>query len=398
MKARAIFCLALVPFAVTPLASATEIATGKMLGEGFEARCFYVRASASAPWEKTYSGATFRAEAAGRLMNLRIAQGLFDDEWLTEVEFHPDTNLGRLIAALDTYRDHGVLAINVSLQGGNPGYGREVEYIRRQNGAKYGRGKGLLVSAFTSDGSLKPAWMNRLLHLHRALDERGMILSLMYFYQGQDEVLANPEAIRRAVVNATDWLIDNNCRNLIIEIANEHDIKGWDHERYVHENMGDLIELARSRFTEKQARFRLPIGSSTGGGMKVFASARDHADLVMIHGNGHTPEEKGQRVEELFKDPEMPGPIYMNEDDNGRDSTSVNLAAEIGSIEAVWRSGGSWGYMPWRQVQMFPFRHYLPGNGHKPADDLPLDQRDQAYFGAVLEHIRGLVFKGDREK
>ncbi|HXK60245.1 MAG TPA: hypothetical protein PLP42_10170 [Acidobacteriota bacterium] len=395
MKVRSVIALALLAVIACATAQAVEIATGKMLGEGFDPRSFYVRPSSSAPWEKTYSGADFRKEAAGRLMNLRIAQALFDDEWLTEAEFDPDANVERVIAALDTYREHGVLAISVSLQGGNPGYGREVEYIRRQNGAKYGPGKGLLVGAFRPDGSLKPAWMTRLRRLQRALDERGMILNLMYFYQGQDEVLENPEAIRRAVVNVTDWLIDNDCRNVIIEIANEHDVRGWDHDNYMHENMGDLIELARSRFAAKQAPFRLPIGASTAGLMKVYPSTRDHADLVIIHGNNRSPEQKRKRVKELYDDPQMPGPIYMNEDDNGRDSTLANLAAEIESADVVWRNGGSWGYMPWRQVQMFPFRYYLPASGLKPADDLPLDQRDQAYFRAVLEHIRKLVKKGE---
>ncbi len=364
-----------------------------MLGAGYDARSFYVRSSPADAWTKTYTGANFRPEAAGRLMNLRLAQALFHDEWLTEEAFGPEANTDRVIAALDTYREHGVLAINASLQGGNPGYGREVARLARRNGAKFGPGKGLLVSAFLPDGSLKPAWMTRLLRLQRALDRRGMILGLMYFYQGQDEVLADVAAIRRAVVNATDWLIENNCRNVIIEIANEHDINGWDHARYIHENMGALIELARSRFADKHAPFRLPIGSSTGGGMKVFDATRGHADLVMIHGNGRHSQEKRSAVERLYKDPSMPGPIYMNEDDNGRDSTEENFFREIASAEMVWRSGGSWGYMPWRQAQMFPFRFYLPAAGSELRDDMPLDARDQAYFRAVLEYVRGLVFQ-----
>ncbi len=373
--------------------AAAEIATGKMLGPGYDARSFYVRATASDPWRKTYTGPRFRPEAAGRLMNLRLAQALFDDEWLTEAAFDPEANTDRVIAALDTYKQHGVLAINVSLQGGNAGYGREAAAIRRQNGAKYGPGKGLLVSAFVPDGSLKPAWMQRLLKLQRALDRRGMALGLMYFYQGQDEVLQDVEAIRRATVNATDWLIDHDCRNVIIDLANEHDINGWDHDRYIAAHIGELIELARSRFAAKRAAFRLPIGSSTGGSMKVFDGARDHADLTIVHGNGRHSQEKLRRVEALCQDPRMPGPIYMNEDDNGRDSTEENFLREVASADAVFRSGGSWGYMPWRQAQMFPFAYYLPRAGGEVRNELPVGERDQAYFRAVLEHIRGLVYR-----
>jgi hypothetical protein len=214
-------------------AGAIEVATGKMLGQGFEARAFYVRGKSGQPWRKTYSGSRFRPEAAGRLMNLRIAQALFDDEWLTELPFYPENNTDRLIEALEVYRAHGILALNASLQGGNPGYTREFPAIRRDRAYKFGPGHGSHISAFRPDGSIKPEWLDRLRRLQQALDRRGMVLSLMYFYQGQDEVLEDVPTIRRAVINATDWLIDNNARNVIVEIANEHDIKGWDHNRWI---------------------------------------------------------------------------------------------------------------------------------------------------------------------
>jgi hypothetical protein len=368
---------------------AAEIATGKMLGKGYETRSFYVREGALVPWRTTYSGSQCRPEAAGRLMNFRLAQALFDDEWLTEFSFNPDANTDRVIAALDTYREHGVLAINVSLQGGNPGYGKAVPEIKRERTARLGRGKGSLISAFLPDGSLKPAWTGRLLRLQRALDERGMVLVLMYFYEGQNGVLLDSDAVRRAVINATDWLVRHNCRNVIIEIANEYDLEDWDYDSWIPNHIGELIELARSRFSPD---FRLPIGASTSG-MAVPNPIRDHADLTMIHGNTRAPEEKRKRVAELFADSNVPGPIFMDEDDNGKDTTVANFAKEIASLEALWRNGGSWGCMPWRQVQMFPFRFYLPKGGPKLDDDLPLEQRDQAYFRAVLEHTRTLVFR-----
>jgi hypothetical protein len=390
---RYLLCSVFIPLLFADPAAALEIATGKMLGPGYDQRSFYVRERAGGPWRKTYAGPEFQPGAAGRLMNLRITQGLFDDEWLTEFPFDPEKNTGRLIEALDTYKQHGILAINVSLQGGNPGYNREVAEIKRERHYKLGPGKGAYISAFLPDGSLKPSWMSRLLRLVRELDRRGMVLDLMYFYLGQDEVLENPEAVERAVRNATDWLIDHNCRNVIIEVANEHDINGWDHNRYIHENVGDLIELIRGRFRAKKAGFRLPISASTGGSMRVFDGVSDHADLVIIHGNGRTPEQKQKRVAELVADPSMPGPIYMDEDDNGRDTTPENLAKELASCDAVFLQGGSWGYMPWRQVQMFPFRYYMPGTDSRVTADMPVSERDPAYFRAVLEHVRKLVMR-----
>jgi hypothetical protein len=372
-------------------AGAVEIATGKMLGAGHDARSFYLR-DAGGAWRKTYTGKAYRPEAAGRLMNLRVAQGLFHDEWMTEVPFDPEKHTARLIAALDTYKEHGVLAIGVSLQGGNPAY-ELFDPIERDRPYKLGPGKGALISAFRPDGSLKNAWMARLLRLVRELDRRGMVLNLLYFYQHQDEVLENPAAIERGARNVTDWLIENNCRNVIVEIANEHDVASYDHDRFIHREMGRLIELVRGRFRERKAAFTVPVSASTGGRMQVYEAVRDHGDLVAIHGNNRTPEEKRKRVAELAGDPAMPGPIYMNEDNNGRDTTPENLALELASCDAVFDSGGSWGYMPWRQLQIFPFRHFQPGPSPRVAADMPVDQRDAAYFHAVLDHIQKKVMR-----
>ena len=54
------------------------------------------------------------------------------------------------------------------------------------------------LNAFRPDGSLKPEWLGRLERLLAAADKRGMIVNLMYFYQGQDELFESTEAIHRA--------------------------------------------------------------------------------------------------------------------------------------------------------------------------------------------------------
>lgn len=365
-----------------PPAAAVEIATGKMLGPKFDQRSFYLRETGG-KWRKTYTGKQYRPEAAGRLMNLRIAQALFHDEWLTEFPFDVDKNTDAVIAALDTYKKHGVLAVNISLQCGNPGYNREFAAIKRSTAAKAGAGQGMLCGAFLPDGSMKKPWQERLLRFIRAADQRGMIVDLMYFYQSQDEVLKDRAAIHSAVRNATDFLIDNDLRNVIIEIANEADVRGWDHELYIERDMGALIEIARSRFKEKKAPFMLPISSSSGPSMKLFDSTIVHADLTVIHGNNLTPEVKGAGTRKHFLDKLAPGPILMNEDDNGRATSAENLKKELASCDAVWDAGGSWGYMPWRQTQMFPFRYYDPSG----------DSQDEKYFRAVLEHVRAKVLK-----
>jgi len=378
-------------------AAGVEIATGLMLGQGYDARSFYLR-QGNGGWRKTYTGAGFQPEAAGRLMNLRVAQAVMHDEWLTEESFDPEKNTDRVIAALDDYKQHGILAISVSLQGANAAYERTAN-IKRARAYKLGPGKGMSMSAFAPDGSLKPRWMERTLKLARELDRRGMILNLIYFYAYQDEVLSGPAAIDRATAIVTDWLIANNVRNCIIEIANEYNGGDFDYERYVERAMGHLIQIAKSRFEEKKATFRLPVSASSNGQvkpgeepMKVADSIRDYGDLVLTHGNHLSPEIKLKRVKTLFDNAGVPGPIVINEDDIGRETTLEHLKLELGSCDAIWKSGGSWGYMPWVQFQIWPFVDYRPGANPDVKDDMALKDRNRAYFKAVLEHIRKKIY------
>ncbi|MDZ4798453.1 MAG: hypothetical protein SGI92_09850 [Bryobacteraceae bacterium] len=390
--------LTLLLLAVAGTASATEIATGKMLGKGYDARAFYTRSAGK--WVKTYTGPQYKPEAAGRLMNLRIGQAVVHDEWLTEASFDPEAHTTRVIAALDAYKQHGILAINVSLQGANPEYQLSNGVVKRDRHYKLGPGKGMHTSAFRPDGSLKPEWMSRTLRLARELDRRGMILNLIYFYGYQDEIFPDTTSIDKAAVNATDSLIDNKLRNVIIEIANESDGAAYDHDKYIHLQMGKLIQLIRSRFTARKAGYTLPISASTLGGnnMRVYEGVQQYADYTAIHGNHLSPEAKAKRLAELAADPSVPGPIYMNEDNNGRDNngrdtTLANLKLELAACDAVFNAGGSWGYMPWRQLQIFPFRHIAPAASATVRDDMPVDQRDPAYFKAVLDHIASRVLK-----
>ncbi len=368
---------------------AVEISTGFLLGPKYDPRSFYTRRDAAGTWRKTYSGPEFKRAAQGKLMNLRLAQALFHDEWLTERPFDPDKNTDAVIAALDFYRSHGVLMINVSLQGGNPGYEAKVNGIARQNGFRYGPGKGLHVSAFRPDGSLKPEWLSRLDRLLRAANQRDMFVNLMYFYQGQDEIFESTEAIHAAARNATDWLIEKNHRNVLIDVANEYDLRGdrWDFGGYIPQNIIRLIEEIRDRFQAKRAGFVLPVSASSDGRMNYPESLANVVDFVLIHGNGRTPEQKRARMAELRN---LPRPILMNEDDNGRATTRANLAKEIASCTALFEGGAGWGYMPWVQAQRFPFR-FLPSPSAELRDDMPEPERDLAYFHAVLDHIARLV-------
>lgn len=372
--------LLLVACIAGPFSQAIEIATGGMLGPDYDPRSFYVR-DAGQPWRKTCTGPGFRPEAAGRLMNLRIGQAIVHDEWLTEENFDPEANTNRVIAALDAWKRHGILAISTSLQGANPAY-ELTKNIRRERAYALGPGKGMLMSAFRPDGSLKPEWMGRALKLARALDQRGMALHLILYYQHQDEVLRDPAALRQGALNVADWVIDHKLRNVILELANEIDASTYDHDGYLAKNLGSMIELIRGRFTERKAGFRPPLSTSTQGGpgMIVPPAVLQHADLILLHGNHRPPAEKGQRTADLLRESRLP--VVFSEDNNGRETDAATLEKELGSLDAIFRAGGSWGYMPWRAAQVFPFRIYDPTRAAG---------QDAAYFRRVLEAIQRQV-------
>jgi hypothetical protein len=382
-----IFVLALLP----SFLGATEITTGFLLGPKYDYRAFYIRSHPGEAWQKTYSSAEYRPQARGKLMNLRLVQGLYHDEWLTAKPFDPDANTNALIAALDFYKRHGVLMINVSLQGGQAGYDHQIYGLGRQNGYRYGPQKGTHVSAFRPDGSLKPEWLGRLERLLTAADKRGMIVNLMYFYQGQDELFESTEAIHRAAREITDWLIAKKFRNVIIDIANEWDLRGdrWDFAAYIPDNILQLINETRDRFQKLHADYALPIGVSSDGRMNYAESFLDSVDVVLLHGNGRTPQQKLQRTADLKN---WPRPILMTEDDNGRESIRAHLTAELASCEAFFNQAAGWGYMPWVQAQRFPFR-YLPPEPSAVRDDLPEADRDMVYFHAVLDQIARLTMR-----
>ncbi len=360
-----------------------------MLGRHYDPRAFYVRNAPGESWQKTYSGPAFRHEAQGKLMNLRLANALFLDEWLKERPFDPEFNTDSVIRALDFYRSHGILMINVSLQGAQPGYDKAVNGIDRENAYRLGPERGMYVSAFRPDGSLKADWLHRLERLLRATAERGMFVNLMYFYHGQDAQFRSTAAIHQAAINITAWLVANNFRNIVVDVANEYDLPGpqWDFKGYIPQNIIPLIDDVRERF--RHAGYDLPIGVSSDGRMRYPQSLEGQVDLLLLHGDGRDAGEKARRVAELKT---IDRPVLMTEDDNGRATTREHLAGDLASCDIFFHGAAGWGYLPWIQAQRFPFR-YLPGVSATLRDDMPESERDMAYFHAVLDHIASLTLR-----
>jgi hypothetical protein len=263
-----------------------------------------------------------------------------------------------------------------------------------------------VASAFNSDGTLRTAWMNRAARAIEAADARGQTVILSYFYQQQDQVLANDNAVRAAVRNATDWIISRGYRNVIIEIANEHNHNGFDHAiirtntkdgSYAGE-IAELVQIAQQRFDAQN--YRLPVSASTSGKIifKRNSNLQKVADLALTHGNSckdWDADGDGSMdcdTSALLRDRvnENSYPVVMNEDHNVVGGPgSGDLAEEIEASSEAFQAGASWGYMYQNYNQAYPgsgccFEWALGASPNNPTTEANL-------FHAVLDHIQGTI-------
>ncbi len=279
----------------------------------------------------TYEGVTWEGHPLdGLLMNSRMIQAIFDDEnpdtrptWRypdTGV-WDPDRNTDEFCKALPSYRQHGLLAVTVGMQGGGAVFTEEV-YPHYRN------------SAFTPTGALKPAYARRLARVLEAADAAGMVVIVNYFYWRQATRFQGDAAVMRATQEATHWLLATGYRNILLDLMNEaHDwpdvppilTPGRAHR---------LIEIAQEISVRGR---RLPTAVSTTGGQALPTPRWQAAeDLHLPHGNGLVPEElraKLRRLKATEAYQRNPKPIVVNED-----------SVFVGNMEATVREGCSWGF------------------------------------------------------
>lgn len=282
----------------------------------------------------TYAGRSWRGmRVEGLLMNARMVQATFDDRnpqtrsrWAyPDGPWDADRNTNEFIAMLPRYRAHGLLAVTINLQGGSPeGYSREQPWEN---------------SAFNPDGTLRPDYAARVERVLRAADAEGMVVILGLFYFGQDERLTDEAAVLRAVEQTVDWLVASGFGNVIVEVANEIDVRKYEHEIIRPPRCHELISLVRSR-----SGGRLLVGTSFGGGTIPPANIVEVSDLLLIHGNGVAEPDGIRAMVRACR--EVPGyrgqPIVFNEDDHFRfDEPDNNMIAAVGEY-------ASWGYFDFR--------------------------------------------------
>jgi hypothetical protein len=281
----------------------------------------------------TYPGRSYKGmKIEGLLMNVRAVQATFDDlNPITRAKWaYPDTgkwdaerNTREFIAALSEWRRHGVLAFTVNLQGGSPeGYSREQPWEN---------------SAIDPEGNLRPAYMERFSRILERADQIGMVAIVGYFYFGQDQRVKDEAAVRRAVANVTNWLLDTGRQNVLVEIDNECDSRAYDHEILKPPRVHELIEYAKSL---KRGGRRLLVGTSYGGGTPAEASVVKASDFLLLHGNG--PDDPA-RIRKMIRASRStsawrPMPVLINEDDHFRFNDPDN------HLNGALSEYVSWGY------------------------------------------------------
>jgi hypothetical protein len=327
----------------------------------------------------TYEGRTWKGhKIEGLLFNSRMVQGIFDDLNPDTVErwaypdtkkWDPDRNTREFIAAMPEWRDHGLLAFTLNLQGGSPeGYSKNQPWHN---------------SAFMADGSLRAEYLRRLERILDKADELGMAVILGLFYFGQDERLKDEDSIKHGVDNAVDWVLQRGYRHVLIEINNECNVSSYDHDILKPRRVHELIERVKQRSHKGQ---RLLVSTSYGGGGIPSEKVVRAADFLLLHGNGqHKPAQITAMVKKTRSVPGYrPMPILFNEDDHfDFDQPRYNLLAAI-------EEHASWGYFDYR-MKGEGFEH---GYQSPPIDWRIAGPRKRAFF----ERLREITGGGEAEK
>ena len=320
----------------------------------------------------TYPGRIFRGHnIEGLLLNTRMVQGIFDDKnpttrgkWAypdTGI-WDPERNTNEFIAAMPAWRDHGVLCFTINLQGGSPeGYSKVQPWD---------------TSGIDPDGDLRPSYLARLEKILDRADQLGMAPIVGLYYFGQDQRVKDEAAVIRSVKLAARWILSHGYRNVLLEIANECDVKAYDHEILKPGRVHELIEIAKA--TRVHGR-RLLTGVSYGGGSIPKRTVVQSSDFLLLHGNGVSdPARIAEMVRETRRvEGYRPVPILFNEDDHFNfDQPSNNMMAAIGEY-------ASWGYFDPGKSD------YSDGYQCPPVNWNINTARKQAFFGFAKE-VAGL--------
>jgi hypothetical protein len=352
-----------------------------------------------------YAGREYRGyRIEGLLLNARMVQGIFDDEnpetrglWAypDTGTWDPERNTQEFVEAMPSWRACGLLAFTLNLQGGSPmGYSSvaathlALQELRARAGdprpvPEPATAQPWHNSAFTATGELKQAYLARLRRILDAADELGMVVILGYFYQGQDERLADERAVCRAVDGITGWLLERGYTNVLVEVNNECDTR-YEHEVLQPHRVHELILRVRAQTHRSR---RLLAGTSYRGGRIPDEQVVAASDFVLLHGNGVSdPARIAEMVDRTRALPAFrPMPILFNEDDH------YNFDRPYNNMLAALSRYASWGYFdPGEGAGGKSAR----GNYHDGFQNVPVNwtintERKRQFFAFVQEVTQG---------
>ena len=318
----------------------------------------------------TYQGRTWQGNPIeGLMMNSRMVQGIFDDlnpetvhlwKYPDTGKWDPDRNTNEFISNMEEWKKHGLLSFTINLQGGSPfGYSNSQPWYN---------------SAFTEDGELRIDFMNRLKKILDKADELGMVPIVGYFYFGQDQRLKDEKAVLNAVNQATDWLLQEGYKNILIEVNNECNVNAYEHEILKPERVHELINLVKSKEFNGH---RFPVSTSYGGGFIPLPNVVKSSDYILLHGNGVSDPDR--IVEMVEKTRKIEGanskPILFNEDDH------FDFEKEKNNFKAAISAYASWGYFDYRKEG----EAFEDGFQSVPVDWGINSERKKAFFNLMKE-------------
>ena len=327
----------------------------------------------------TYAGRSWRGHRVeGLLFNSRMANAIADDDnpftrgsWAyADGDWDAERNMREFIAALPAYRSHGLLAVCLNLSGGSP--------------QGYSWNQPWKICGFNADGTIKPAWGQRLERVIEACDRLGMVVIVGLFYGKQSGTFKDENAVKAAVTNVVDRLLQKGATNILLEIGNEVDLAGvWAHSIIAAARCHELIELA-----QKRSRGKLLVSTSLITLNAPPSVILATADFLLPHGNGvhgpggyFQPSPHGIRLQ-VARWRAGPGyrgqPIVYNEDDHWEFDRPDN------HFVAAVESGASWGYFDYRMSR----ERFEDGFQSLPVDWTISSVRKRAFF-ALLKEITG---------
>lgn len=313
----------------------------------------------------TFEGKTWRGHSIeGLLPNSRMINGIFDDlnpetqnRWAYQdtKKWDADRNTKEFVAAMPQWKEHGLLAFTIGLQGGSPlGYSNSQPWIN---------------SAFTPKGELRPEYMKRLQKTIDKADKLGMVVILDIFYWGQDERLDDEAAVVAAVSNTVDWVIKRGYKNVVFEVVNESDNK-YDHEILKPQRVCELIKFIQSK--------SFLASTSFNGRVVPPKEVIECADFILLHGNGaKSPDvikEQMQKTKALLGDTKKP--LIYNEDDH------FDFDKPMNNFVMATSMGVSWGYFDYRMKGETAFEE---GYQSMPCDWRINSDRKRGFFGLLKE-------------